>query len=188
MTAFADTHGEPDAETTARMRERLRDSLRAKEGRKRRVRHWLQASAVTAVVLGAVGFAAWNGGWLDGGADATVAGVIQTAEHPQRIERPWGEVELAARTLVRIDASDAGDAIELVDGELVVSADADAPIVVRIGTYEVRSPVADEPTGARRFSVRRTPGVPLVTVHEGRVRMSGPDLPAEGVVMSATAR
>ena len=180
MTAFADTHGPPDAETTARMRERLQSKLRDREVDRAKWSTWVKASLVTAVVLGLLGFGAWQMGWLGGGSDSPSRGVITATDRPMELEHDWGEIVLAPHTLVRLGEQDDVTEIELVEGEIELrSHDATAiPMRVRIGAYEVAGESA-------RFAVHRTPGVPLVTVYVGRVQLKGPDLPSSGVVMAA---
>jgi ferric-dicitrate binding protein FerR (iron transport regulator) len=182
MNAFADVHGEPDVETTARMRERLAQTMRAQDDRKRRRRDRLHGVLAATVVLAVAGGVAWQQGWLAGaGGPADVRpGVLRTAEVAQRVEREWGALVIGPRSLVRLsdgDGSPVGeDELELVDGEVEVAvavAGARA-VLVRVGAHTVR-------VVAGRVAVQRTPGVPLVTVHEGRAELRGPDLPADGV-------
>lgn len=178
MAAYAGSHAEPDPETTARLRERLQLSMSLREARRGRVRAWIQGAALAVIVLGVALGVGWQQGWIGAAGSPAARGVISTAATGQDLALDGGRVALAPHTLVRVVESPTGTEIELVDGELEVRADTPAAITVRVGAYEV------SPTSPR-FSVRRTPGVPLVTVYEGEIRLRGPDLPAAGVVMTA---
>lgn len=174
MRAYANSHAEPDSETTARMRERLQGAMVQRTHRRERVRAWVQAATAIALALVVLGGLAWWLGWLGPPAELDHRGVISTLDVGQEIAVGDGRAVLSPHTLVRLSESDDGTSIELVDGEIAL---VDAPgIVVRVGAYEVRGP-------SRDVAVRRTAGVPLVTVREGTVVLAGPDLPSAGVTM-----
>ena len=178
MAAYASTHAEPDPETSARLRERLKVSISARDGKRQRTRVWLQALLASLALCVVLGVVAWRLGWLAGGSDDH-RGVISTAAQGQDIALPGAHVSLAPHTLMRAIEERDALVIELVDGEIEVIADGDPRRVrVRVGAYEIAS-------ASPRFTVHRGPGVPLVTVHQGTVTLRGPDLPAAGVVMSA---
>lgn len=181
MTAYASSHAEPDPETTTRLRERLQASIGASASRKQRLRAWIQGAAIALVVVAIAFGGAWQMGWLAGAGRADARGVISTAAQGQDLALDGGRVALGPHTLVRVTESSEATVIELVDGELEVRSDTPAKISVRAGAYAVTS-------ASPRFSVKRTQGVPLVTVHEGEVRLHGPDLPSAGVVMTAPER
>ncbi len=172
MRAYANSHAEPDSETTARMRERLQEAMSDRTRRRQRVRAWVQSAIVTALAASVLLGLAWWRGWLGAPGELDHRGVISTRELGQEIAIGRGHAVLAPHTLVRL--VDDGETIELVEGELVLR-DARG-VVVRVGAYEVHAASND-------VGIRRTPGVPLVTVREGTVRLTGPDLPASGVSM-----
>jgi ferric-dicitrate binding protein FerR (iron transport regulator) len=179
MAAYASTHAEPDPETSARLRERLKVSMAAREGKKQRARVWLQALLGSLALCAVLGVVAWQLGWLAPSDADDHRGVISTAAQGQDIALPGAHVSLGPHTLVRAIEERDALVIELVDGDIEVVADGDpARVRVRVGPYELDS---ESP----RFSVHRGPGVPLVTVHQGKVSLRGPDLPSAGVVMSA---
>lgn len=179
MAAYASSHAEPDPETTARLRERLQASMASKTARTQQARGWLQGAVIAALVIGIAMVGAWRMGWLAGG-QSDARGVISTDAVGQDLALARGRVALAPHTLVRVTESGDTTTIELVDGEIEVRSDAPASIVVRAGAYELASQ-------SPRYSVRRTQGVPVVTVHHGEVRVLGPDLPDVGIVMAAPA-
>jgi ferric-dicitrate binding protein FerR (iron transport regulator) len=179
MSVYADTYGEPDFETTSRMRSRIMGYLEERENDRRRVRHWVQAVAVT-LVLGVAGVGIWL--WQAGGDDrqeaTDAAGVLATVGHAQEVKLERDDrVLLLPHSGIRIRRDDGEAAvIELLEGELELRLDdVDVRAVqVRVGSYEID-------VHAVRVSVRRTRGVPLVTVHDGSVRLTGPELPADGI-------
>jgi hypothetical protein len=177
MRAYANSHAEPDAETTARMRERLQDAMNDRVQKRQRSRAWVQSAALTLVAIVGVATLAWWRGWIGAPGELDHRGVISTSDIGQEIAVGDGRAVLAPHTLVRMVDEPEGVALELVEGEVALR---DAPgIVVRVGAYEVRGP-------SRDVVVRRTPGVPLVTVREGTVVLAGPDLPDAGVTMAPT--
>ncbi|MFO0637323.1 MAG: FecR domain-containing protein [Nannocystaceae bacterium] len=175
MAAYANSHAEPDPETSARLRERLQGAMTAHGHRRGRARAWVQAALVTTVVFAAMAVIAWRVGWLGSAPTTDHRGVIATDADAQELVLGGARVRLSAHTLVRVGESGGGAELELVDGE--VELPAASTLSVRTGAYVVT------PAGAR-FSVRRTPAVPLVTVHEGHVVLQGPDLPPAGVTLA----
>lgn len=174
MAAFADMHGEPDAETTARMRERLRTTLADGQTRKAKVRHWIQASLLTALVLAGSGYAAMRAGWLGTPDTVTERGVIQTTTKAQELAVGWGVLRLDPNTVVRVESEPR--VVELVEGTVDIRIDDENATEVRVGAYTASG------TGTH-FEIRRTPGIPLVTVHDGELVLYGPDLPETGVAI-----
>ncbi|MBX7081587.1 MAG: FecR domain-containing protein [Nannocystaceae bacterium] len=175
MAAYANSHAEPDPETSARLRERLQGAMTAHGHRRGRARAWLQGVLVTTAVFAALAGIAWRVGWIGGTPGTEHRGVIATDADAQELVLGGARVRLSAHTLVRVGDSGGGAELELVDGEVELPAASSLP--VRTGAYVV------VPVGAR-FTVRRTPAVPLVTVHEGHVVLRGPDLPDDGVTLA----
>jgi ferric-dicitrate binding protein FerR (iron transport regulator) len=179
MSVYADTYGEPDFETTSRMRSRIMGYLEDREADRRRVRHWVQAVIATlAIGIAGVGIWLWQAGGAEESGTKDAAGVLATVGHAQEVKLERDDrVLLLPHSGIRIRRDD-GDAavIELLEGELELRLDdVDARTVqVRVGDYEVD-------VHAVRVSIRRTRGVPLVTVHEGSVRLTGPELPTDGI-------
>lgn len=179
MEAYAESYGEPDMETTSRMRSRILDYMEDRAAGRQRWRHWVQAViAVCVIGAGAAGVWSWS---RDGEPveDARAgAGVIATVEQAQEVELEHaGTVRLLPHSGIRIrrDTPDAA-VIELLEGEIEVRVDDAEALDYRIdtGDHEVE-------VHGSRVGVRRTRGVPLVTVYAGYARLHGPDLPAEGV-------
>lgn len=179
MSVYADTYGEPDFETTSRMRSRIMGYLEEREADRRRFRHWVQAVVVTLVIgVAGVGIWLWQSGGDEGQGAEDAAGVLATVGHAQEVKLERDDrVLLLPHSGIRVRRDD-GDAavIELLEGELELRLDEVGARTVRVGVgdYEVD-------VHAARVSIRRTRGVPLVTVYEGFVRLSGPQLPADGI-------
>jgi ferric-dicitrate binding protein FerR (iron transport regulator) len=186
MTAYAQTFGEPDAETTSRMRKNLNRYIQDREATRTRRRHWVQASLVVGGLAIVVGGLVWTQTKADPAQEAAPVvdasdGVVTTAAVPQTMELAFGgELVLAPETKVRVLGSERGEtSIELLEGQVeFVPADATHSVRVMVDRYRI------DAEGAR-FEVRRSRGVPLVTVTAGAAAMFGPDLPDEGVKMRA---
>lgn len=185
MSAYAQTFGEPDAETTSRMRKNLNRYMDDRQAARTRRRHWVQASLVVGGLAVVIGGLVWTQTKADPAPEtATVVedGVVSTESVPQTMELGFGgELVLAEQTKLRVLTSERGStSVELLEGQVgVVPADATHAVRVQVDRYRI------EAEGAA-FDVRHSRGVPLVTVHAGSVAMFGPDLPDEGVKMRAT--
>jgi ferric-dicitrate binding protein FerR (iron transport regulator) len=176
ISAYVDTFGEPDHETTSRMRKRLTDFVEAEEGRRRRRRTTLVWVAVGVALLGVGSFAAARLGFVGGSGPAQISGGAsgQTVEIPGH-----GRLELAPGAQLRIEGDlAAGGALELGAGSAQLDLPKGAAVRLRSGGYELELEDA-------RVVVRHTDSLPVVDVLRGRVRLFGPDLPLSGVWLGA---
>lgn len=180
MTAYAQTFGDPDTETTSRLRKNLRQYVVEREATRARRRHWVQAGLVVGGLTILAGGLMWTqssaspGPGVEG---STEEGVVSTGEHAQRIELAHGgSLELGPQTRIRIlgDGAD-GTSIELLGG--VLGVEVEHPVHVQVGRYRVE-------TEGGTLEMRPTRGVPLVDVRVGTARVFGPDLPESGVKVS----
>lgn len=183
MTAYAQTFGDPDHETTSRLRKNLRQLVVEREASRARRRHWMQA----ALVVGGLTILGAGAVWMQSGAGSEASvnapdedGVVSTGEHAQRIElADGGRLELGPHTRIRILADDGErTSIELLAGVLEV--DAAHVVHVQVDRYRVE-------TDGATLELRPTRGVPLVDVRIGAARVYGPDLPEGGVKVSPAA-
>lgn len=181
MTAYAQTFGEPDAETTGRMRKNLRKFVVEREAQRTRRRHWVQASVVVGGLAIGIGALVWTQSSAQPGeeiVEPALDGVVATGERGQEIELAHGgTVRLEPQTRMRILADEASEvSLELRAGALEL--EAKAPVAVQVERYRVE-------TEGARVEIRHTRGVPLVEVSEGEARLYGPDLPQSGVTVRA---
>lgn len=177
MTAYAQTFGDPDTETTSRLRKNLRQYVVERAASRARRRHWVQAGLVVGGLALVAGGLMWTQSKASSGAGvegAAEEGVVSTGAHGQRIELAHGgRLELDPHTQIRILGDEVtGTSIELLGG--VLGVEVEHPVQVQIDRYRVE-------TEGGVLELRPTRGVPLVEVRVGAARVYGPDLPDSGV-------
>jgi ferric-dicitrate binding protein FerR (iron transport regulator) len=170
MAVYAATHGEPDEPTTSRMRGRLASYLDDREARRRRRTRGLAGLVALLLVVGG-GFAAATlgrqsaeGRELRGGTDA-------------KHDTAAGELRLDADATVVVTTSGTSTRVELRTGRVeLVPRSGSGPVEIAVGPFVVQA-------RGSRLAVRAGAGTPLVTVDEGTALLSGPGLPAAGLVL-----
>jgi transmembrane sensor len=142
------------------------------------VRGYMVAAAAVVLLALSVGLHRWS-------AAPTPAMVqVATSTSAQELALPRGGVlQVGPSSRVALQVSDeTGAVVRLHAGEVTLRVHAADGLrwIVDVDDYSV------EALGTR-FRVRHTKGVPLVSVDEGVVRLTGPGLPEDGVRISATA-
>lgn len=174
LVAYSESFAEPDDETTSRMRDRVTGWVGERRRRRARIRRWLAATGVLALALGT----GLGGYWFARAEVDPTPALLHAGEVGQRVELPGvGAVELAPGASVRLAGPERPGALELVEGEVGLDVSGPERAELRCGAFTVEAHDA-------RLRVRRTASLPIVTVSRGQARLSGPDLPAAGVVLS----
>jgi ferric-dicitrate binding protein FerR (iron transport regulator) len=171
MQAYAQAHGEPDPETSARLEQQLERIIRDDAARPARRRRTALLVVAIALVAGA-GVGA--GRWLAGASDSA-RGIIVGGQDGQRLALAAGELRIDPGSRARVLHDQGHGIVELADGAVEVEATAGgAGIQVVCGAYTV------ELAGARA-RIEHTGALPIITVHAGTALVRGAELPPGGV-------
>lgn len=174
MQDYIGEHGGPDREASARLEAWLGSSM--SRGERKGAGPWLAVVLAAAAIVLVVGGVVWRQGPAPGGPTELVASHAGTIELNH-----GGRARFEDGTRLAVAESAGGGArIDLRAGtvELDVNHVDGVDWVVESGDYAVRAI-------GTRFRVKHTGGEPTVDVFEGRVRVVGPTLPAEGRVVGA---
>jgi len=183
LDIYAEGHGGPDLETTARARKRVQAYARERASRRTRWLYRIQG-VVAAMLLGGAGLGIWAGLSGDEPAQApeehASGPVVVTDEDPQEVSLAGGgTMRVAPRSKVRLAAPEGGFAIDLMAGMVEVTLpERQDPWRFRSGDYALHAAGAG-------FRMERRNGAPRVTVQRGTVTLFGPDLPDAGVEIAA---
>jgi hypothetical protein len=170
----------PDDETRRRIERNVLEQPGTSP--RRRIRfvrgHMVAAAAVVLLALTAIGLHRWSA------APPPAMVQVATSTSAQELALPRGGVlQVGPSSRVALQVSDeTGAVVRLHTGEVTLRVHAADGLrwIVDVDDYSV------EALGTR-FRVRRTKEVPLVSVDEGVVRLTGPGLPDDGVRISAAA-
>lgn len=185
--AFGEAVGGPEPVSSERMERELMQRLeRSSEARVTRLRWTVAATALAAAAAFVLLFLTWDRGQTptpNNPGDASNAAVLMaTNDQGQTVQLPHGGVlELSPHTRIRLDADEAtGASVELLEGAVLLDVNSGPGL-----TWQVDSGAYNVLAVGTRYRVERTDEVPQVVVEEGVVRLSGPSLPEEGVLIRA---
>lgn len=170
--AYRESHSGPDATTTARLHGRLDDYVANRDARRRK-KLLMRLAAVCVLSLGAAA-GVWFWPSEPEAVELVADDVAQTMALPAD-----GTLEVLPPGRIRVlERDDDGVLLELVDGaaRLSMPEGSTGRWRIRSGPYEVEG-------AAATFTVTHTDAAPEVTVSRGQARITGPNLPVEGVLI-----